>query len=45
LELKNPFGDGGLERGNCRSACTGWDVIENPDHFYCGFEEIAASNF
>ena len=28
-------------------ACTGWDVIEieNPDHFYCGFEEIAASNF
>jgi len=25
-------------------ACTGWDgiEIENPDHFYCGFEEIAA---
>ena len=25
-------------------ACTGWDVIEieNPDHFYCGLEEIAA---
>jgi len=29
-------------REDCRNACTGWDVIENPDNFNRGLEEIPA---